>query len=69
LGPLLNPIEQVFAKLKTLLRKTDPAQPKPPGAASATFSTASLDKNAPITSQMQDIPQPKPAKPEPNRLK
>ncbi len=31
--PDLNPIEQVFAKLKTLLRKTDP---RPLGAASAT---------------------------------
>ncbi len=42
-SPDLNPIEQVFAKLKTLLRKTDPRtiEEPPRGAASATSSTAS----------------------------
>jgi transposase len=49
-SPDLNPIEQVFAKLKTLLRKPTPAQWKPLGAASATSSTASPHRNAPITS-------------------
>jgi transposase len=52
----LKPFEQVFAKLKTLLRKKPTrAQSKPPGAASATFSTASPHGNGPITSPMPDI--------------
>jgi transposase len=57
-SPDLNPIEQVCAKLKTLLRKTDPRQSKPPGAASATLSTASPHRNAPTTSSMPDMLQP-----------
>jgi transposase len=51
-SPDLNPIEQVFAKLKTLLRKTDPRTSKRPGAASATSSDVSPHRNAPITSPM-----------------
>ena len=49
-SPDLNPIEQVFAKLKTLLRKTDPRTTRPPGAASAHSSIASNPRNAPTTS-------------------
>jgi DDE superfamily endonuclease len=49
-SPDLNPIEQVFAKLKTLLRKTDPRTTRPPGTPSAHFSIASNPRNAPTTS-------------------
>jgi transposase len=59
-SPDLNPIEQVFAKLKTLLRKTR-AQSRPHGATLATFSTGSPHKNAPITS-------PTPVMLQPNRI-
>ena len=58
-SPDLNPIEQVFAKLKILLRKTDPRRPKPPGAGSANSSTTSPHRNAPITSPMPAMLQPK----------
>jgi len=40
-SPDLNPIEQVFAKLKTLLRKTDPRSSRPLGTASAISSATS----------------------------
>jgi transposase len=58
-SPDLNPIEQVFAKLKTLLRKPTGARSRPPGAASAIFSAASPYRNAPITSPMPVTLQPK----------
>ena len=40
-SPDLNPIEQVFAKLKTLLRKTDPRTTEAIGAALAASSATS----------------------------
>jgi transposase len=48
-SPDLNPIEQVFAKLKTLLRKTDPRTTEATWA-SAHSSIASNPRNAPTTS-------------------
>jgi len=60
-SPDLNPIEQVFAKLKTLLRKLIRVQSRPPGATSANSSATSLPPNAPITSLM-------PAMLPPNRI-
>jgi len=49
-SPDLNPIEQVFAKLKTLLRKPTRVRSRPRGAVSAISSTASPHRSAPITS-------------------
>ena len=49
-SPDLNPIEQVFAKLKTLLRKADPRTTEIPGARSAHCSTVSPPRNAQTTS-------------------
>src|SRR5262244_1696009 len=52
-SPDLNPIEQVFAKLKTLLRKTDPRTTEHTWrgiGASAHSSIASNPRNAPTTS-------------------
>ena len=40
-SPDLNPIEQVFAKLKHLVRKAQPRNVKPPGERSANSSTSS----------------------------
>jgi transposase len=57
-SPDLNPIEQVFAKLKPCCAKPTPAPSKPPGAASAASSTASPHRNALITSPMPDMLQP-----------
>ena len=57
-SPDLNPIEQVFAKLKTLLRKLDPRSIEQPGRASASSSTPSAPKSAQTTSQTLDMPQP-----------
>ena len=58
-SPDLNPIEQVFAKLKTLLRrKPTRARSRPPGAASANSSMTSPHTNAPITSSMPGMLQP-----------
>jgi hypothetical protein len=48
-SPDLNPIEQVFAKLKTPLRN---APSMPPGSASAACSTPSNPPSAPITSKI-----------------
>ena len=56
--PDLNPIEQVFAKLKTLLRKTDRVRSRPPGAALAASSATSPHRNALITSPMPAMLQP-----------
>jgi transposase len=49
-SPDLNPIGQVFAKLKTLLRKNRSAPPRPPGAPSARLSITSNPRNAPTSS-------------------
>jgi transposase len=57
-SPDLNPIEQVFAKLKTLLRKTDPRTIEASWRNIATCSTISPRPNAPITSPMLDTLQP-----------
>jgi hypothetical protein len=54
-SPDLNPIEQVFAKLKTLLRKASEHQLKPPGDASAHFCKPSLHRNAPTILETQDM--------------
>ena len=51
-SPDLNPIEQVFAKLKTLLRKTDPRTIETTWRGIGSSSTASHPRNAPITSPM-----------------
>jgi transposase len=48
-SPDLNPIEQVFAKLKTLLRRPASAPSRPPGGGSATCSATSPHANAPTT--------------------
>ena len=46
-SPDLNPIEQAFAKMKTLLRKAERHEPSMrPGEPSAPCSTASPQKNA-----------------------
>jgi transposase len=52
-SPDLNPIEQVFSKLKTLLRKADRAPLRPHGNKLAHSSTASRPRRAPITSPTQ----------------
>jgi len=57
-SPHLNPIEQVFAKLKTLLRKPANALLTPSGRALATCSTASVPPNVPTTRETQDMPPP-----------
>jgi len=49
-SPDLNPIEQVFAKLKTLLRKPTRVRSRLRGAVSAISLTASPHRSAPITS-------------------
>jgi len=54
-SPDLNPIEQIFAKLKTLLRKADARSIEATGDRSAHSSTASHPRNAPITSPMLDM--------------
>jgi transposase len=53
-SPDLNPIEQVFAKLKTLLRKAKP--PKPSASLSAPSSRRLRHRNAPTISGIQDMP-------------
>ena len=57
-SPDLNPIEQAFAKMKTLLRKADARQSNRPGEPSAPCSTASRRQSAPTTSPTQDMLQP-----------
>jgi transposase len=51
-SPDLNPIEQVFSKLKTLLRKVEPRTTKTLGARSAHCSVTSLPRNVQTTSPM-----------------
>ncbi len=54
--PDLNPIEQAFAKMKTLLRRPTPEPSNRPGEPSAPCSTASPRQNAPrSTSPTQDM--------------
>ena len=57
-SPDLNPIEQAFAKMKTLLRKPTPEPSMRPGEPSARCSTASPQQNAQITSPTLDMLQP-----------
>ena len=52
-SPDLNPSEQVFAKLKTLLRKAGSGLSRPPGSASAHSSSSSPPRNAPTISSTQ----------------
>ena len=53
-SPDLNPIEQVFAKLKHLLRKAAKRTAEPHGGISVNFLTNSHPTNAPTTSPTQD---------------
>jgi transposase len=55
-SPDLNPIEQVFAKLKHLLRKAAPAPSMRSAPQSASFSERSRTTNAPTISETQDMP-------------
>ncbi len=55
-SPDLNPIEQVFAKIKTLLRKAAERSLEAAWRRSASFSIASHKPNAPTTFAMQAIP-------------
>jgi len=53
-SPDLNPIEQLFAKLKLLMRAAQPRAPsKRPGARSAPSSTSSAQENVQTTSPTQ----------------
>ena len=58
-SPDLNPIEQVFAKLKHLLRKAAARTVEPYAPPSASFSAPSPRTNAPTTSKTQDMHQTK----------
>ena len=53
-SPDLNPIEQVFAKLKTLLRKADERSIEATCGRSDRCSATSIPSNAPTTSETQD---------------
>ena len=55
-SPDLNPIEQVFAKLKAILRKVGARTVVTSGGQLETPSMNSLQPNAETTSSMQDIP-------------
>ena len=57
-SPDLNPIEQVFAKLKHLLRKAPRAPSKPSAPQSASSSEPLHPTNAPTTSKTQDMDKP-----------
>jgi len=59
-SPDLNPIEQVFTKLKTLLRKAAERTVEAHGSASAPCFPASRHRNAPTTSPTQDTLQNEP---------
>ena len=58
-SPDLNPIEQVFAKLKTLLRKAAERTVEATWKRIGSCSIASRRPNAPTTSGMQDMLQSK----------
>jgi transposase len=64
-SPDLNPIEQVFAKLKTLLRKLTPAPSRRLSKRSQSSSTNTPCRNAPTTSSIPDTGQPKAIVPNP----
>jgi transposase len=53
-SPDLNPIEQVFAKLKHLLRNAPRAPLRPSARQSVSCSKPSRQRNAPITSKTPD---------------
>jgi hypothetical protein len=53
-SPDFNPIEQLFAKLKVLLRKPVNVRSPASGAASPLFSMPSHPQNAPIISATRD---------------
>ena len=53
-SPDLNPIEQAFAKLKSLLRKASERTVRRPGSASALCWPVSQHRNAPTTSPTLD---------------
>jgi putative transposase len=57
-SPDLNPIEQVFAKLKHLLRKASARPPMPSAMRSDKSSRTSPRRNASTTSRTQDMPKP-----------
>jgi transposase len=57
-SPDLNPIEQVFAKLKTLLRKAAERTVEATWKRTAHSSAPSRRRNAPTTSETQDMLQP-----------
>ena len=54
-SPDLNPIEQVFAKLKPCCARPQSAPSKPPGNASAPYSHSSVPQSAPTTSLTPDM--------------
>ena len=54
-SPDLNPIEQVFAKLKHLLRAAEPRTSRQRGERSANSSIYSPRRSAPTTSETQDM--------------
>ena len=54
-SPDFNPIEQLFAKLKALLRRPPSVQSTACGTASPHSSTPSRQRNAPITSATLDM--------------
>ena len=56
-SPDLNPIEEMFAKLKRLLRKDTSEPSRPHGDASETCSITSAQPNAQTTSEAQDMRQ------------
>jgi hypothetical protein len=58
-SPNLNPIEQAFPKMKTLLRKADARRPNTLGEPSALCSKPSRPPNAQTTSATQDKLPPK----------
>jgi transposase len=57
--PDLNPIEQVFAKLKHLCARPPRARPKPSASQSAKSSEHLRPPNAPTISETQAMPNPK----------
>jgi hypothetical protein len=59
-SPELNPIEQLFAKLKALLRKAAPEPGTSSGPPSAACSPPCLPPNAPATSALAAMRPPKP---------
>ena len=58
-SPDLNPIEQVFAKLKKLLRKAEQRTPEGVWKTIGSLLTSSQQTNAPHTSETQDMLRPK----------